>query len=106
MQDGGTALQWAAYEGHEKIVRLLIERGADTNIRQYKVIRCLFFSSMEIWRLYINTGYYLFLALSPSLFQSGMSAIHHATGKGFTSIVAMLVEGGADMQLKDTKVRY
>jgi uncharacterized protein len=27
--DGGTALHWAAYKGHETAMRLLLEKGAD-----------------------------------------------------------------------------
>src|SRR5438046_8176838 len=33
---GGTALHWAAGNGHEAVVRLLLEHNADVNITSYK----------------------------------------------------------------------
>ena len=40
IQDGGTALAWAAHEGHEQVVDVLLKAGAKPDI-QNKVIECV-----------------------------------------------------------------
>ena len=40
IQDGSTALTWAAHEGHEQVVDVLLKAGAKPDIRD-KVIECV-----------------------------------------------------------------
>ena len=37
VQDGWTALYWAAFEGYNNIVQMLIDHGAAVDLRTYEV---------------------------------------------------------------------
>ena len=90
MQESMTALMLATQRDHKDIVKALMERKANPNITADKVGLCLHVWIMYHWLLCVQT--------------SGWTALHLASKEGHVEISRMLIEGGADVDIKD-KVR-
>ena len=87
IQEGWTALSLASWKGHTKTIEILIQAGADTNIRgQVLGVTCNF-------RLYHTDLYYC-----P---QAGLTSLMLATQSGHASAVQTLLEGKADPNITD-----
>ncbi|KAL9609925.1 MAG: hypothetical protein Q9167_005343 [Letrouitia subvulpina] len=92
----GNALQVASYEGHESIVRLLLEKGADINAqcgRYGTALQAASASGHEsIVRLLLEKG-------ADINAQCGFigTALQAASASGHESIVRLLLENGADI---------
>jgi len=91
---GETALMFASERGHTRIVKLLIEAGADVNIQDHinhtalmvascnghaKIIKILIEARADV-NLYNVNGY---------------TALTYATANGYTKIIKLLIENGA-----------
>ena len=73
---GGTPLTWAAQEGHEAVVKLLIDSGADVNAKRRR-----------------NRSYRCDHNLEET-------ALTRAVKSGHEGVVQLLLDGGADVNLK------
>ena len=82
-----TALMYATQCGHKDIVKALVERKANLNITAVMVGLCL-----HVWIMY---------HCSLCVQTSGWTAMHLASKEGLVEISRMLIEGGADMDIKD-----
>lgn len=85
---GQTALMWAAAEGHPEVIKALIAHGADLNVRSFD--RDTTTPKME--------------AGTPSapIARGGLSALHFASRQGQVESAKALLDGGADINQKDS----
>ncbi|KAJ7323268.1 ankyrin repeat-containing domain protein [Mycena albidolilacea] len=92
----GTALHAASYRGHESIVKLLIEMGADTNIRRGHFGTALIAASHEghqsVVQLLLKNG-----ANINAVEEVYGTALHAAAMRDHQSLALLLVEKGADV---------
>lgn len=68
----GTALHYAAREGHTEVVKLLIEKGANLNLQT-----------------------------TIGIYSTGFTPVHEAVINGHTEVVKLLIQNGADLNLKN-----
>lgn len=99
--DGGTALHEAAYKGNEELLRLLILRGADTNMKDHAgdtpLIRTAgFVNRGGIIRLLVKHN-----ANINSQNDIGYTALHRAADSGTEATVRELLALGADVRIRD-----
>jgi ankyrin repeat protein len=98
---GMSALHLAAWNGHTKIVRLLLEKGASPQVTSKHgstpVHAACDKGHTDIARLLLDKG-----GLINAKNLGGMTALHHAAYNDFSVTAAMLLDMGADMGIKDT----
>ncbi len=116
IQDGCTALIWAASNGHTDCVRLLVEGGADkdanSSVRHWAHLFTVCFNWSRFCALCLWFYIFVFSAVNDRrlrviaayLFQiqDGCTALIWAASNGHTDCVRLLVEGGADKDAKST----
>ena len=99
-----TALMWAAAQGHEAVIRLLLEEGADINANKKSGGTTLMEAANKrdeiIVRLLLEKGADVNLKDT-----SGRTALSIAANIGYETTVRLLLEKGADVNLKDTSGR-
>jgi ankyrin repeat domain-containing protein 50 len=99
-QDGtyDNALQAASKKGHDKVVQILIDAGADVNTQTKQYDNALQAASYQgydkIGQMLINAG--------ANVNQSGKydNALLTASEKGYDKIVQMLIDAGADVNIR------
>ena len=80
---GWTSLECAIYHGHENVVRVLVELGADIHAK--------------------NKELTLFHELTIIMNLRGLTSLHYAIQNGHENVVRTLVELGADIHAKRKK---
>lgn len=95
---GYTALHWAALRGHTKVVRLLLEAGADQNIRNTRKSTPLLLAA---WKGNIETVVELLGSAKskPDIDaqnEGGLSPLMWAAREGWQNVVEVLLHAGAD----------
>lgn len=94
--DGGNALLIASYYGHTDIVKLLLEREADVNVKNTDGVSALRMASQEghtdIVKLLLERGADVNIKST-----NGVTALMKASQNGHTDIVKLLLERGADV---------
>jgi hypothetical protein len=97
---GMTALLLASMYEHIDIVRLLLEKGADVNIKDENGYNALMWASVrgytDIVRLLLENGADINLQN-----ENGYTALMLASVSGITEIVRLLLEKGADVNIRD-----
>lgn len=98
---GKTALQVAAHQGHMEVVKLLLQANSSIETKDEDGDAALnytaFGNQAEIARLLLSKG------ASVNLLNNSMcSALHIAVNKGFTDVVRVLTEHSADVNLQDS----
>lgn len=101
---GRTALQEAAYGGHEDVVWLLLKNGANADEREGGIgASALHFAAMHgyevVVRLLLEKGANV-NANTTSMIGFGMTALHCATRCGHEAVVQLLLEKGANVAMK------
>ncbi len=100
-RDGLTPLIWAAIQGHEEIVRLLVERGGDLEARNHNGDTALMWASLMghkgVVELILDRGANADLG-EP---KSGVTALMAAAARGHADVAQVLVEKGAAIDAKD-----
>jgi ankyrin repeat protein len=97
--DGFTPLHLAAFFGHPEIARLLVERGADTNVVARNPMRVMPLHSaaaarqLEIAELLVNHG-----ADVNASQERGFTPLHEAAQNGDLELARLLLERGADRE--------
>ncbi|RSL97643.1 hypothetical protein CDV31_012921 [Fusarium ambrosium] len=99
---GGTPLNRAAKEGHEAIVLLLLNNGADISATEEDGKTALHQAAeaghVKLVKLLIERGIDV-LAKD----EDGQTALHHAAGRGQAEIVQILLESNADVLAEDQR---
>lgn len=94
-----TTLHLAAERGHEKVVRLLLDQGANIDAWNKYGWTALHFAAENgheaVARILLRRGANIHLKST-----SGRTALHHAAEKGWEEIVRMLFLEGADVNEK------
>jgi ankyrin repeat protein len=100
-KDGLTPLIWAAIQGHEGIVRLLLERGADLEAKNHNGDSALMWASVmghkDVVDFMLDRGANADLG-EP---KSGVTALMAAAAKGHADVAQVLVEKGAAINARD-----
>jgi ankyrin repeat protein len=95
--NGRTALSWAAERGHEAVVRLLLEKGADVEAKTTFGETALPIAARggheAVVRLLLEKG-------ADVEANNGWTALHWAAGVGHEAVVRLLLEKGADVEAK------
>jgi len=100
-EDGRTALMFAGFNGHTEIVKILIDRGAKIDAIDNSHRTALLFAATghfpETVKLLLDNK------SDPNIVDNGehFSPLMHAAAEGNLDIVKILLEFGADMELKD-----
>ena len=97
---GMTALMWAARTGHEAVVRLLLEEGADVNAKNKSGETALMGAANKgyetIVRLLLEKG-----ADVNMKYENGITVLSIVAFRGYKTTMRLLLEKGADINLKD-----
>ena len=97
-RDGRTALLWAARRGHEAVVRLLLENGADMNALDMYGETALVGAAEQghetIVRLLLEKG-----ADIEAKDEDGQTALILSAGSAHEAVTALLLEKGADIDV-------
>jgi Ankyrin repeats (3 copies)/Ankyrin repeats (many copies) len=100
-KDGLTPLIWAAIQGHEEIVRLLLERGGDLEAKNNNGDTALMWASVMghrgVVELLLDHGANADLAEAGS----GVTALMAAAAEGYADVAQVLTEKGAAINAKD-----
>jgi len=104
-ESGWAPLHWAARNGHEDIVKLLIDKGATIDIRtpisdSTPLHWAIYFRHEAIVSLLIDTG-----ADINAQDKGGRTPLHDAAYKGHEAIAALLIDKGATVDAKDESER-
>ena len=105
LSDGATALFLACQNGHVGLARLLLERGADVNVRRLHDDDCtpLIIASARgydaVVRLLLEHGADVDSAAS----DDGSTALHSASSEGHESVVRALLDHGASTRALDSE---
>ncbi|XP_035864408.1 E3 ubiquitin-protein ligase MIB2 isoform X4 [Sander lucioperca] len=98
---GKTALQVAAHQGHMEVVKALLQANSSIEVKDEDGDTALHYTAFgnqaEITRLLLNKG------ANVNLLNNSMcTALHIAVNKGFTDVVRVLTEHSADVNLQDS----
>ncbi|XP_067251652.1 E3 ubiquitin-protein ligase MIB2 isoform X2 [Chanodichthys erythropterus] len=98
---GKTALQVAAHQGHVEVVKVLLQANSSIETKDEDGDAALHYTAFgnqaEIARLLLSKG------ASVNLLNNSMcTALHIAVNKGFTDVVRVLTEHSADVNLQDS----
>ncbi|XP_073765701.1 E3 ubiquitin-protein ligase MIB2 isoform X4 [Danio rerio] len=98
---GKTALQVAAHQGHVEVVKVLLQANSSIEAKDEDGDAALHYTAFgnqaEIARLLLSKG------ASVNLLNNSMcTALHIAVNKGFTDVVRVLTEHSADVNLQDS----
>ncbi|XP_076596189.1 E3 ubiquitin-protein ligase MIB2 isoform X3 [Chaetodon auriga] len=98
---GKTALQVAAHQGHMEVVKALLQANGSIEIKDEDGDTALHYTAFgnqaEIARLLLSKG------ANVNLLNNSMcTALHIAVNKGFTDVVRVLTEHSADVNLQDS----
>jgi uncharacterized protein len=100
-KDGLTPLIWAAIQGHEEIVRLLLERGGELEAKNHNGDTALMWASVmghkDVVELLLNHG----ANADRGEPNSGVTALMAAAAKGHADVAQVLVEKGATVDAQD-----
>jgi ankyrin repeat protein len=115
--DGQTAFVRAALNGDVTLMRLLLEHGADPNIKTYEGTSALMAAAGLNWvvgQTYSRSDAEYLEAASLCLEKGadvnavnkqGLTAMHGATNRGFNKMVQLLADRGAKLDVKDSQGR-
>jgi len=99
--NGNTALLYAAREGHEAVVQLLVEKGANIEVKDSDsntaLIRAALYGHEAVVRLLVEKG-----ADIETKDSDGNTALIWAALFGQEAVVQLLVEKGADIEAKNS----
>ncbi|KID95301.1 Pfs, NB-ARC and Ankyrin domain protein, partial [Metarhizium majus ARSEF 297] len=100
-RDGRTALLWAAENGHEAVVRLLLERSANTEVtdnnQEQTALLCAAKNGHEaVVRLLLEKG-----ADIKAKDRRGQTSLSYAAENGHKAVVRLLLKKGADIEAID-----
>uniref|UniRef100_A0A3Q1HIP5 E3 ubiquitin-protein ligase MIB2 n=1 Tax=Anabas testudineus TaxID=64144 RepID=A0A3Q1HIP5_ANATE len=98
---GKTALQVAAHQGHIEVVKALLQANSSIEVKDEDGDTALHYTAFgnqaEIARLLLSKG------ANVNLLNNSMcTALHIAVNKGFTDVVRVLTEHSADVNLQDS----
>ncbi|XP_066547687.1 E3 ubiquitin-protein ligase MIB2 [Amia ocellicauda] len=98
---GKTALQVAAHQGHMEVVKVLLQANSNIEVKDEDGDTALHYTAFgnqaEIARLLLSKG------ANVNLLNNSMcTALHIAVNKGFTEVVRVLSEHNADVNLQDS----
>ncbi|XP_014194177.1 E3 ubiquitin-protein ligase MIB2 isoform X7 [Haplochromis burtoni] len=98
---GKTALQVAAHQGHMEVVKALLQANSSVEVKDEDGDTALHYTAFgnqaEIARLLLSKG------ANVNLLNNSMcTALHIAVNKGFTDVVRVLTEHSADVNLQDS----
>ncbi|KAG9270230.1 E3 ubiquitin-protein ligase MIB2 isoform X1 [Astyanax mexicanus] len=98
---GKTALQVAAHQGHMEVVKVLLQANSSIEAKDEDGDAALHYTAFgnqaEIARLLLSKG------ANVNLLNNSMcTALHIAVNKGFTDVVRVLTEHSADVNLQDS----
>ncbi|XP_067382661.1 E3 ubiquitin-protein ligase MIB2 isoform X7 [Channa argus] len=98
---GKTALQVAAHQGHMEVVKALLQANGSIEVKDEDGDTALHYTAFgnqaEIARLLLSKG------ANVNLLNNSMcTALHIAVNKGFTDVVRVLTEHSADVNLQDS----
>ncbi|RVD89722.1 uncharacterized protein DFL_000717 [Arthrobotrys flagrans] len=98
---GRTPLMWAVRNGHEAVVRLLVDRGADLEAKNNTWGQTSLMSAAEngheaVVRLLVGRG-----ANLEAKDRWGQAPLMSASRNGYEAVVRLLVDRGADLEAKD-----
>uniref|UniRef100_A0A8C2ZXG6 RING-type E3 ubiquitin transferase n=1 Tax=Cyclopterus lumpus TaxID=8103 RepID=A0A8C2ZXG6_CYCLU len=98
---GKTALQVAAHQGHMEVVKALLQANSSIEVKDEDGDTALHYTAFgnqaDITRLLLSKG------ANVNLLNNSMcTALHIAVNKGFTDVVRVLTEHSADVNLQDS----
>jgi ankyrin repeat protein len=97
---GLTPLSWAAWNGHEAVVKLLLEKGAQLESKDENGRTPLSWAAgnghVTVVKLLVENG-----AQLESKDENGRTPLSYAAGNGNVTVVKLLVENGAQLESKD-----
>ncbi|HIJ70913.1 MAG TPA: hypothetical protein HPP87_06070 [Planctomycetes bacterium] len=103
VNDGKTALGWAAYKGQTEIVKIFLENGADVNAKTNKGITALMLAAdqnhMEITKLLLSKG----ADINAKTIYSQTALMTAVAKSGHAAVVRLLLENGAEVNIKNNK---
>ena len=98
-----TALHYASNRGHKECVELLIQSGADVNIRDNYNATSLYYASIHKHSIYKDIIKLLIKAGADLNIQTntGFTALHEASTYSHKDCIELLIKNGADLSIQD-----